>query len=52
MRREMLKLKASIMDVSEERLSLNGYYLRRKRVELSSEGIELNRTFLFRLNGI
>ena len=52
MRREMLRLKASITDVSEERLSLDGYYLRRKRVELSLEATELNRTLLFRLNGI
>jgi len=52
MRREMLRLKASIMDVSEERLSLDGYYLRRKRMELSLEATEWNHTFLFRLKDI
>ena len=52
MRKATLRLKVSITDVSEERLSLNGYYLRRKRVELSSEETEWNHTFLFRLNGI
>tara|TARA_R100001530_G_C4255649_1_gene139078 strand:- start:313 stop:471 length:159 start_codon:yes stop_codon:yes gene_type:complete len=52
MRKAMWKLKTSITDVSEERLSQDGYYLRRKRVELSSEEIGWNHTFLFRLNGI
>jgi len=52
MRKAMWRLKASIMDVNEEKLSQDGYYLRRKRVELSSEEIGWNHTFLFRLNGI
>jgi hypothetical protein len=52
MRKAMWKLKASITDVSEEKLFQDGYYLRRKRVELSSEEIGWNHTFLFRLNGI